>query len=234
MESKKLSVLEKQLPLRAYPPEDLNKILIMDFLPWLSGLLSLTDEVSANRLELALPAIKDQCIGMGFVEIKKMFEMYADNKLAVKPISNFFDRILLGKIIDEYRSYKKRTVKPKIEEMKPPPGIDLSEQIEESIKEMQEYYYQHGKINGIVTHLYSHLFSKGVLPQHNKEFVAKITSKSLKIAKSEAMSEAKMSINKHRDLKKVLLDLESAGNPVIKVIAKRVTRSLRRIKGFYY
>ena len=53
----------------------------MHFSPWLSKLLSLKDETSANRLEMALPAIKEQCIGMGFVEIKKMFEMYVDGNL---------------------------------------------------------------------------------------------------------------------------------------------------------
>ena len=99
--------LDKQLPLRAYPEKELNKVLLMNFLPFLTRLLSLTDEVSANRLEMALPAIKEQCIGMGFKEIKKMFEMYVDSKLSLKPIPNYFDRILLGKIVSNYKSLNK-------------------------------------------------------------------------------------------------------------------------------
>ena len=68
-----LAILERTIPLRAIPEKDLNEALLIDFMPWLSKLLSLTDDVSADRLEIALPAIKEQCIGMGFVEIKKMF-----------------------------------------------------------------------------------------------------------------------------------------------------------------
>jgi len=101
MASNKIAVLEKSLPLRAYVKEDLNKALIMEFLPWICSLLSLTDQKSADRLESALPAIKEQCIGMGFKEIRKMFEMYADGKLYVQPIPNYFDRILLGIPITE-------------------------------------------------------------------------------------------------------------------------------------
>ena len=93
MESNKIAVLDKNLPLRAYPEEKLNRIILMDFMPYLARLLSLTDEVAADRLEVALPAIKEHCIGMGFKEIKKMFEMYADSKLPIKPIPNYFDSI---------------------------------------------------------------------------------------------------------------------------------------------
>ena len=107
----KLTILNKQLPLRAYPKEDLNRILLMEFTTWLSSLLSLTDETSADRLEIALPAVKELCIGMGFDEIKKMFLMYADNKLSIKPISNYFDRVLLGKIVAEYKSLKLKSNK---------------------------------------------------------------------------------------------------------------------------
>jgi len=100
------AVFEKNLPLRAYVEQDLNKHLIMDFMPWLCKLLSLTDEVSANRLEMALPAIRTQCISMGFSEIKKMFELYADSKLDVLPKSNYFDRVLLGQIVKSYIKHK--------------------------------------------------------------------------------------------------------------------------------
>jgi len=153
MESNKLTTLDKNLPLRAYPQENLNRVLIMDFLPWLSNLLSLTDETSANRLELALPAIKDQCIGMGFVEIKKMFEMYADGKLGITPISNFFDRVLLGKIIDNYRSYKNRINKPKIKIAKPSESeqerimIDAIDRVKKEVKDT-------GEIHGTAHHVY--------------------------------------------------------------------------------
>jgi len=102
-----LTVLDNNTHLRLYSEVDLNNILLYKFTPWLSKLLSLTDDISADRLEMALPAIKNACIGMGFNEIRKMFEMYVDGKLSVKPLTNFFDRILLGKIVDSYKTIKK-------------------------------------------------------------------------------------------------------------------------------
>lgn len=103
-----LTILEKNLPLRAYPEETLTKG-ILALYEWLCGLLSLAGENSKERLKNAFPAIKEQCIGMGFSEIKNMFEMYADGKLEIEPVTNYFDRVLLGKIVKNYRSYMNRT-----------------------------------------------------------------------------------------------------------------------------
>ena len=44
---------------------------------------------------------------MSFKEIKIMFEMYAHSKMDIKPIPNYFDIILLGKIVSEYKSINK-------------------------------------------------------------------------------------------------------------------------------
>jgi hypothetical protein len=100
-------ILEKELPLKSYPKdEELNKEILLALMPFISGLLSLTDEVSANRLKIALPAVKEHCWSMGFAEIVKMFTMYADNKLSIKPIPNYFDRILFGKIVEAYKQQK--------------------------------------------------------------------------------------------------------------------------------
>lgn len=102
----KLAKIESTIPIKAIPEEELNRIILTDFLTWLSRLLSLTDEVSAERLEVALPAIKEHCWSMGFAEIKKMFEMYIDNKLSLTPKTNYFDRALLGQIVDAYKQVK--------------------------------------------------------------------------------------------------------------------------------
>lgn len=106
-----LAKIESTIPIKAIPEQELNMIILTQFTVWVANLLSLTDETSANRLETALPAIKEHCWSMGFVEIKKMFEMYADNKLSISPIPNYFDRILLGKIVDDYKSQKQKPVK---------------------------------------------------------------------------------------------------------------------------
>lgn len=161
MESNKLAPLDRNIPLRAIPPEELNRILLTDFLTWLCSLLSLTDETSAERLEMALPAIKDACISMGFKEIKKMFEMYADSKLNVKPIPNYFDRILLGKIVDDYRRTKP---KPK---PKPEPTITDEEKeflMLEACDRVYKEYEHNGKLTSTCAHVYDYLFEKGLLP----------------------------------------------------------------------
>ena len=101
-----LAKINSKLPIKAYPEEALNKVILTQFTVWVANLLSLTDEVAAKRLELALPAIKIHCWSLGFAEIKKIFEMYADGKLSVKPIPNYFDRILLGKIVSAYNAQK--------------------------------------------------------------------------------------------------------------------------------
>ena len=98
-----IAKIDRQIPIRSIPEEELNRIIIEEFSVWVAGLLSLTDEGSAEKLELALPAIKEHCWSMGFAEIKKMFELYADNKLSIEPRSNYFDRILFGKIVVAYK-----------------------------------------------------------------------------------------------------------------------------------
>lgn len=110
-----LAKIDNKIPIKAIPEQELNKIILTQFTTWLAGLLSLTDEVSAQRLEIALPAVKEHCWSMGFSEIKKMFEMYADNKLSIKPIPNYFDRILFGKIVEAYKM-QKPIVKKEIKE----------------------------------------------------------------------------------------------------------------------
>ena len=106
-----ISKIDRQIPIKAIPEQELNQIILTSFLTWVANLLNLNGEKSANGLTTALPAIKQHCWSMGFAEIKTMFEMYADNKLSIEPIPNYFDRILLGKIAKAYREQKQ--VKPK-------------------------------------------------------------------------------------------------------------------------
>ena len=99
--------LNSNVPIKAIPEAELNRIIIQELSVWLAGILSLSDETSADRLEKALPAVKEHCWSMGFSEIKTMFEMYADNKLSIKPRSNYFDRVLFGQIVEAYKAQKR-------------------------------------------------------------------------------------------------------------------------------
>lgn len=211
--------LNKKLPLRAYPDETLNKIIVMDLMPFVSGLLSLTDEVSANRLKIALPAIKEQCIGMGFDQIKKMFEMYVDSKLNLKPIPNYFDRILLGKIVDSYKSLN--AIKPKkIEE------LSVSEQekdfiMTEAVDRAEKEVLQNGYISGICVHIYDYLDKQGKLPT-DIDYKNKIYEQAKSIARGEAATKAKYSLGDHKGLNKVIESIEKKGNSNVIKISKRL------------
>jgi len=194
----KLSILDRTIPLRAIPEKDLNTALIMDFAPWLSKLLSLKDQTSADRLEMALPAIKEQCIGMGFVEIKKMFEMYVDGKFAIEPKTNFFDRILFGKIVAEYRKYNMRKPKkPQIPQISEQEKKEIDDQI---LKDQEEYFLKHRVIDPDQWYAYDILDKRGLINlslQEKKEIYAD----ALEILKLEAQTKKTSSREEHQENK---------------------------------
>jgi len=205
-----LAVLDKQLPLKAYDPEKLNTIVLTALTPFISGLLSLTDETSAKRLELALPAIKDLCWGMSFKEITKMFEMYADNKLSIKPMSNYFDRILLGKIVEAYKQ-QKPTQKPVYNYMsQDEKDFIMSEAVDRIAKD----YKQHGKITESCFHVYDHLFSQGKLPKGGSYKVKKFSEACLIYAKGEFKDE--------NEYQKIISTFNKQDRNEVKNIAKRL------------
>ena len=106
--SNKLIVKSENLPIKAYPKEDLKNALEGTFLVWISNLLGLTGEDAAKRLLIALPAIEKHFWSLGFNEIEKAFTMYADGQLKTKPLPNYFTRILVGQIFNEYREQNQR------------------------------------------------------------------------------------------------------------------------------
>lgn len=155
--------LESHLPLKAYPKETLQKIIYEEFIFWLSDLLSLKDEVSAKRLYNALPALEVQCWSMGFQEIKKMFEMYADNKLSIQPIPNYFDRILFGKIVKSYKDQKK--VIPKKLEIQMISEESKEEIVLSGLEKSFRLYKETGVIEFGRLYLYEFLYEKDLLPK---------------------------------------------------------------------
>ena len=193
----KLSILERTIPLRAIPENDLNTALIMNFAPWLSKLLSLKNQTSADRLEMVLPAIKEQCIGMGFIEIKKMFEMYVDGKFAIEPKTNFFDRILFGKIVSEYRKYKIRNskqIKPQVLQISDQEKKEIDDQI---LKDQEAYFKKHGVIDPRKWYVYDILDKRGLI---NLSFEEKkeIYADALEILKLEAHTKKTSSREDHQ------------------------------------
>lgn len=160
--------IDTQLPIKAYPAEELNRIILMEFTPWISSLLSLTDEISADRLEVALPAIKEHCWSMGFAEVKKMFEMYADNKLSITPLPNYFDRVLFGKIVTAYKLQKPtKKIIPKEEEI---PQEEKDVIVFMGIMNCFDHYKEYLEIPTGYSYAYDFFYEKGKLPEHNQAF----------------------------------------------------------------
>jgi hypothetical protein len=216
----KLSVFERTIPLRAIPEKDLNTALVMDFVPWLSERLSLKGQTSADRLEIALPAIKEQCIGMGFVEIKKMFMMYIDGKFDIEPKTNFFDRILFGKIVAEYRKYNMRKPKqkqPQIPQISDQEKKEIDDQI---LKDQESYFKKHRVIDPSKWYAYDILDSRGLINLSLEE-KKEIYADALEILKLEAHTK-KSSSREDYQKNKNLLELLNQGKGA-KIKAKELS-----------
>ena len=185
------------LPLKAFPEQDLNRLILTEFTVWVANLLSLTDETSAERLEIALPAIKEHCWSMGFREIKKMFEMYADSKLSLKPIPNYFDRILLGKIVD---AYKQQKVVPK-QEIKP---IELSDEEKRNNEILSaticfDFYIQNGYLNKSSLYLYSELLDRFDFKDKERETMVELCKNMDCSLKEQRVHYKKMCLRRYFD-----------------------------------
>lgn len=204
--------LNKVMPLKGIPEEKLNTIILMELMPYLSNLLSLTDETSAKRLETALPAIKVHCWSMGFAEIVKMHHKYVDNKLSIKAIPNYYDRILLGKIVESYKQQKpikKQIFKQMTPEEKEFKMIEATDRVKKEFK-------QHGRIIEMCHHVYDYLFELGKLPK-DKAYKDAIFTKALELRKSELIQQRAVNGREIRDLIKNI----KKGKAVIN-IAKRL------------
>ena len=210
----KIVKLESTMPLRAIPEEKLNTLLVNEFCDWLSELLSLSDETSAKRLITAIPAIKENCWSMGFVEIKKMFEMYADSKLDLKPIPNYLDRIMVGKIVEAYRA-QKPVSKPKMIE----PKISDEEKeklIYTGVINCFEQFIQDRKIIVGYTWVYGHLFDDLKLKSFTKE------------EKLKAMQKAKANKEKSNLFQKVTESEHDVKNRAKRILLKKYFESLEQ------
>lgn len=95
------------MPIKAIPKPMLERF-ELPFMNYLSTLLNLKED-NAENLELCVPVILDMNRLYTFEQIKKMFELYVDSRLNVQPISNYIDRILIGKIKAGYTDYLKKS-----------------------------------------------------------------------------------------------------------------------------
>lgn len=167
----------------------------IDFLTWLSSLLSLTGETSAERLKVVFPAIKEYILQSGIEDTKIMFELYTDNKLAITPIPNYFDRILFGKIVTAYRQQKKPIKKETtIEELSDEEKELLAY---ESVINCFEDFKQMNRVADGYAHIYDYLNTLKVI-----DFSLKEKNRQMEIARDRLLEECKneCNVSKYREL----------------------------------
>lgn len=220
-----LAKLDNQLPIKAYPEAELNRIILTQFTVWVSNLLSLTDETSMNRLEVALPSIKEHCWSMGFAEIKKMLEMYADSKLSIKPVPNYFDRILFGKIVEAYKEQKvvpKKVIKETISETE-----KRSLVVSGMKKCLDEYERSSTILDGYILFMYD-IFLDDKLISPTKEDKIKFYQDAKTFLEMESKREA-VSLNDRQDLKHIAKEIQKKNSAMVVMKAKEmiVMRFLR-------
>lgn len=165
MATNKLAVLEKKMPLRAYPAEELDRVLETVFKYWLANLLSLKSD-QEEKLDFALPYVKQHFWSLGIDQVKKAFEMYATGELRTKPISNYFDVVLVGKIFKEYREIKPRPKTPVVE-TKPFSERDKEEMLKGGVKRCRNEYEEFGMVLPGNPHIYDYLYENGTLKISN-------------------------------------------------------------------
>ena len=98
------------VPLKAIPIKSLDHFLATEFKYWVSTTLNLSADKN-DTVNEALQGVKAHFWNYGLKEIRKIFEMYFDNKLGIEPIPGYFDRVLIGKISEAYKRQKpKKTI----------------------------------------------------------------------------------------------------------------------------
>ena len=193
--------------LRNIPDEELNAIINQYLVPWIRGLLSLSGENSAERLILAIPTIKELCTGMTFLEIKKMFEMYAHSKMQLTPIANYFDIILLGKIVSEYRKHNPKKPVAKIKTMSEVSQKDKDAINNKILEDSEKYFKENGKVDWHRWYAYDILEKRGLisLSLENKKEIQKTAIKNC-IERLRGKTSA--SRDEHRAIKSEIRKLE--------------------------
>ena len=221
----KLQIKHKTMSLRTMPPEALDDKMIK-FGYWLQNILGLTGDTSADRLLVAIPAIKDLFWSLGFDEIEKAFTMYVDGKLKTQPITNYLDRILVGKIFKEYK--EQQPIKKKETKMPEPTKEEKELIIYEGLIFCFDNWVQTKDIINGQLWVHDHLMELGLLKFTADEKKA-MWNLALKVSleKSKQLS--------YKEAKDVVKQLENKNSPIRineykRIRLKRYFSTIKHIK----
>ncbi len=186
-------------PIKAIPQDTIQNF-ELPFMNYLSRLLNLKAD-NADNLEMCVPVILDINRNYTFEQIAEMFTLYADSKLNIEPISNYIDRILLGKIKNGYIDYLNKSNRKKKALKKDVNGKSLNpEEVykrEMDIVQACEWFdsYLHlNKIKPAAVWVYDFLESEGLIEfskeEKNKVYINIKQSKDL--TKDQAVKSSKL------------------------------------------
>lgn len=212
-----LQVLENTLPLKAFPPKSLDKTLETTFMFWIANLLSLKADKKESVL-IALPEIKYHFHSLGLKDVKKAFEMYARGQLSIKPISNYFDIVLVGQIFQEYKATLPRK-KPKKEELSDEEKKDL---ISKGMKRCLDYWEKEQKIaDGYILFLYDTFYDDGFLPT-DKESKLKAMENAKSLIEINYIGRKPKNLKERDKIKEVLEDIKDPKSALVIKTAKEL------------
>jgi len=161
-------------------------------------------------------------------EVKHAFTMFISHKLNID-VYQQLNSVVIGRVMREYEIQKidkLRLYKQKMAELKNKEK-EMSEEDKEfimleAVDRIKKEVQQNGTIVSNVIGVYMYLYSKGVLPEHTKEFKEKYTKLAIPIARGEAASKATYSLDDHRKLKERIESITQGKGEAIKNIAKRL------------
>lgn len=222
-----LAILEQKKKLRDYNPEQrlgISKNLVVNLL----NDLGVSAKADTNHHIRAIKYISESCVNYSAEEVEKAFALCIGGDIKID-LYQQVNALVIGKVIREYEIYKKENLKEyrrkiKQQQIKKPTYTEEDKEniMLEAVDRVEKEFQVNGHITGAVTHIYDHLFAKGVLPKHDKKFKDNILQQAKKIAKSEVMTAAGANYEIHRQLNTLLQEVETGECDKIKPISKRL------------
>lgn len=224
-----LIILEEQTKIRDYEDDAVLNALLVELVNHLLALLGVSGKANSQDHIKAIQFIKDAMRNYTVEEIKKAFDMFVAGEFKEKPIHKF-DAVVVGYVMREYQSHKDeklrnyRLAQQKEDDHAPekPTEQEQEEMMNNRIAELILEYQSRGTISGVLTHVYSHLRGKGLLPKHTPEYREKTMEKAKKIAKAEAGQEAMKSFAAQYKLKHTIQKIESGKYDSLRSICQRI------------
>lgn len=221
----KLAILEAKKKIRDYSETERNQITFR-MIEKLLNLLGVNDGKQEHHKTLHA-FINEMYTRLTYEEINEAFNLCVAGEFNIKPFQQL-NSVVFGQVIAAFEVYKKEklyTYRQKLQKEKAMIETPKEEKefimLEASDRIFRDYK-QHKKITEACNHVYDYLFNKGLLPT-DKDIKIAIFERAKVEAKSEAMRDAGIDYEQHRQLKETLERITVGKSDAIVIIAKRLS-----------